>query len=197
MFGTLAKFLKDPKTIMNAAGKMLSGGAQAAAQNRGSMLEAELAREALDIARQRDYRDAALAHERESRESAADAYKRERISQYLDSPQARAGYKPADISIAGSKMPSFGFGPQATTQAEIDAARQYAQQNAQGSFESRVPRPTDPGRYELDPALLKGSTGEKLAGLLGVGLDAYGSLATNAADQRTAIEVLKKYGIKT
>lgn len=178
--------------IAGAAGSALGSAAQASASNRGSQLEAEVVRESLDQARQREAFDQSMQYERESRESAADAYKRERVSQYLDSPQARAGYKPADISIAGTKMSSFGFGPQATSQAEVDAARQYAQQNAQGSFETRVPRPTDPGKYELDPDLLKGSTAERLSGYLGGGLSAYGDLMNHEADMRTAIAAIER-----
>jgi hypothetical protein len=191
-FGTLAGYLRDPRNIAGAAGRMLTGAASASAQNRGEQLSAEMSRELLDQSRQRDFQNAALQHEAQGRESAADAYKRERISQYLDSPQARAGYKPADISIAGTKMSSFGFGPQATSQAEVDAARQYAQQNAQGSFETRVPRPTDPGKYELDPDLLKGSTAERLSGYLGGGLSAYGDLMNHEADMRTAIAAIER-----
>lgn len=152
-------------SIAGAAGSALGSAAQASASSRGAGLEAELVAEQLNQQRQRDYNDAALRYDQQDRESAADAYKRERISQYLDSPQARAGYKPADINIAGTKMSSFGFGPQATTQSEVDAARQYAQQNAQGSFGQRVARPTTPERYEFDPNLLKPGTFEKFANI--------------------------------
>lgn len=174
MFGTLFKILKGigkgvagefTGGALGAAGSALGGAAQASASNRGTALDAAALAEQLNQQRQRDYRNAALAHERESRDAAADAYKRERVSQYLDSPQARAGYTPANVSIAGSKMPSFGFGPQPTTQSEVDAARQYAQQNAQGSFESRVARPVDPGKFQFDPKLLKAGTFEKIAGI--------------------------------
>jgi hypothetical protein len=65
-------------------------------------------------------------------------------------------------------LPSYGFGPKASTTEQMAAAELYrAEQEALKASESR---------YELDPSLLKARAGEKAAGAIGLGATVAGAL---------------------
>ena len=109
------------------------------------------------------------------------------------------GYKAPTITTAGKAktLGSFNFGPAASTPEEIAAAnavRAEAEKRLTAG-DSLLPAAVDPGRFAFNEKNLKGGLGEKLAGILGTGLSAYGSLANDAAGQRTTIEALRKLGI--
>ena len=93
-------------------------------------------------------------------------------------------------------MPSYGFGPKASTEAERAGAASFraeAEKRLQG--DNPIPMPEDQGPFNYRKELLEGGKGEKIAGWLGTGLSAYGDLATRKSDLETLQAVLKKYGL--
>src|SRR3990167_10125209 len=82
--------------LAGAAGSMLSSGAQAAASNRGTGMEASLAEENVNQQRRSDFIEQWLAREQEGRASGNDAFRNMQRAEYLSGAKGytpRAGLK--------------------------------------------------------------------------------------------------------
>jgi hypothetical protein len=175
--GSLAK--DAIKAGIGAAGAGLSGASEASASNRGSQLEAALAAEQINQLRQQQFQAALMAREEAQRSGMKDSMRAMQQADYVINRHP-GDYKPASIMSQGQQrqLPSFGFGYRAPGPGETEAAYAVADQARQRLLNggTLTPAPIDRGDFQFDPKLLKGSSWEKLAGLLGVGLTAAGSI---------------------
>jgi len=180
---------------IGAAGDMAAGGAQTAAHNRGTKLDAQLAEEQMNQSRQNSFLDQMMAREQDRRTSGNDAWKAAQQAQYVE---GNKGYTPR----AGLK--SYGFGPKASTEPEIKVAQdRFLEANRRlDNQDSLTPGVADPGKFTLDPKNLNAGMWEKLGGILGPGLSTLGALGDrngrmgDVAKQPTlTMEDLAKLGI--
>ena len=150
--------------IVGAAGRMISGGAEAAAQNRGTEIDATMAANALNQNAQQQWFQQMLAREGEGRTSRNDSWKALQQGDYTQN------WKPSTTS----------FSPYTRTlDAPSDALREAAGARATDARTRLTGNPlAAPERmdYTLDPNLLKGSMWEKLGGYAGAGMEAIGAL---------------------
>lgn len=161
--------------IGSAAGSAAAGAAQAKAGNRGTALEAELAQEQLRQSQLRDEADQRATYEQSQRTGLADSMKAAQQAAYI---QGRTqDYKPANITIAGRSMPSYGFGPRASTDAERSAAAGVADEAAKriAAGGSLAPAPVSREQFRFDPKNLKAGGWEKALGILGLAGTAIGA----------------------
>jgi len=154
---------------IGAGGAALSGASQASAQNRGSRIQALMAQ---DVAR--------LRAEQERRESERDIMRKLAQTAYIGSGGYQAPASPRTITLGGAQMalPSFGFGPRGSSEAEISAAK---------SLEAELlKRLAGPGWQPSDYMKhAKAGKLESLGGWLGAGLGAYGGFAQDYQNRRT------------
>jgi hypothetical protein len=162
-----AGFIGD---AVGAAGDALGAASQASASNRGTALDAATEAEMLNRARQKQYFDQATTREQDRRAGGASAFREAQLADYVRS--GGNAYTPK----AGLK--SYGFGPQATSQAERDAAENYftEQQKRLAAGDSLLPQVSDPGTFTYDPKDLKASGFEKFAGIAAPILTGVGGL---------------------
>jgi hypothetical protein len=151
-----AGFIGD---AIGAAGDALGAGAQAAASNRGTRMEADLAAEQINQARQRQFMEQSLAREADKRESGKSAFREAQFADYVRNGGNE--YTPKN------GLKSYGFGPKARSQAERDAAANYftEQQKRLAPGDSLLPQVADPGQFAFDPKDLKASGFEKFANI--------------------------------
>ena len=153
MFSTLANVLKNPatRTVLSGVGRMVAGAGDAAAANRGTQIEAQLAHDQLK-----------LTAEREGRARQSDAYRKAMLGQLASS------YQPSTRPAGSEGRYSQGF---ITPEAREAGALLYSQgmdQLRQGSAPSITPYselPTKPGMFE------------RLASYAGPGLSMFDLLA--------------------
>lgn len=134
--------------LLEAGGRMLSAGSQAAAHNRGTMLDAMMEQDRTRLVAAGD-----------QREGERDAWKKLQHADYVKNWQA-----PKDTGL-----PSFGFGPQAPGAGEQQAAALLEQEMLKRLREGGF-KPTPITDYS------KAGKSETLSGLLGAGLTGYSAL---------------------
>lgn len=135
-FTTLANALKNPmtRTLLSGAGRMVSGAGDAAAANRGTQIETQLAHDQLK-----------LAAEREGRARQSDAYRKAMLGQLATS------YQPSTRPAGSEGRFAQGF---ITPEAREAGQRLYSQgmeQMKRGDAPSITPfdqLATQPGRFE-------------------------------------------------
>jgi hypothetical protein len=142
--------------LLDAAGNMLSEGAQASAANRGSQIDTLMDQERLR-----------MGARTEDRANRGDLWRQMQQAAYVGS--GGQGYAaPTIVGRTGLKsLPQFGFGPRGSTDAEMRGAAGLSSE-ALGRLEGG-PRE----EFTIDPKLMKGSIWEKLAGFGGAALSAY------------------------
>ena len=167
--------------ILGGVGAGLSGASQASAANRGTQLEAALAQEQVNQQRNRDLFEELMARESSQREGMKSSMKDMQHADYIINTHP-GDSKPATVTIMGKQvaLPSYGSGYKAPGPGETEGAYALADQARQRLLNggTLTPAPKDRGEFAFDPKLLRGSTWERLSGLLGGGLQAYGSLAS-------------------
>jgi len=183
-------------TIAGAAGSALGAIGDAKTANRNAGIDLAAQTELINEARQRDYRNAAAQREQDRRDSGREAFREMQHAQYMASGGA-GDYKPRFGS-------GFGFGPKASTPAEIEAANQYLaeQQRRLAAGDSLLPAVNDPGRFQFDKKLTTPGKLETIAGVgsaIGTGLgalkphdDPFAGL--DSAQRRTVIAALAQLG---
>jgi hypothetical protein len=131
---------------------------------------------------QRDHNTAVIDREAEGRASGNDALKNLLRTQYI---QNATGYTPK----AG--LPSYGFGPQASTDAEKQGASAFGRE-AMTRLEggNQIPEIGPAANFTIDPKLLKAGMFEKLAGIAGPGLSMFELLSRHAGTQPTPEQLL-------
>jgi hypothetical protein len=164
---------------LEVGSKALGAAANSSASNRSAQVQADIEQERLRQQSQRDFWQALVAREQEGRASGTDALKKLQQTSYLEN---RTGYRPTTLSTSvGSKtLPSFGFGPAASTEADVTGAqalRNEVMKRLQGG--NAIPEVPNP--YENPFMLPERHAGfwEKFAGIaspiLGTASALYGS----------------------
>jgi hypothetical protein len=172
---------------ISAAGDMASAGAETAAGNRGTKLDASLVEESLNQNRKRDFMDQLIARSQEGRTSSTDAWKKLQQGEYLGT--ATEGYKPKN------GLPSYGFGPKAATESERLAGASMRDESLKRFREGNpIPEVQDPGQFKLNPEYMNAGMWEKLGGILGPGLSTFGALAERSQPRKLTLEELAMLG---
>lgn len=155
--------------FLGAAGSGIGGASQAAANNRGVALDAELQAALLRQRQQEAYQDQLLARSRDDRESLSDAYGK---SVAANRTLSSTGYKPAMISTvpgqAPSALPNFGTGfaaPNDAQRADATALRSQVQPRLEQG--SQLPALQAPSLYQNDPRYMNPGAGERIGNWLG------------------------------
>ncbi len=162
MWGTLAGLVKNP--IVRGIGSALGAGSQASADNRGAQANAAIEAEQLNQQRQRSFIEQMLAREAEGRAGANDAMRNVQRTEYIQ--HGAKDYQPTD-----PRLKTFGFGPMARTEVEKQGAADLgATASNRLATGNPIPEIQNPGQFQFDPKLLKGSAWEKLMGYAGAGL---------------------------
>lgn len=173
-------------SIIGAAGAGLGAASQASASNRGTQIDAALAQQREQDQQGQDYADQQQRYENElinreaeGRSAANDALKGVLRANYI---KGRTSDYQGPRVLGGATLPTFGFGPKASTADEIAAATKYgADKAATINSGNTIAMPTAPATvtpFTIDPSLLKSGLLEKLGGLAGAGLQTYGALNT-------------------
>lgn len=151
--GTLAAIPGIIGKVAGPASQAIGAATQSAANNRGEQLDASILQQQLRDNEARDYNDANLARSVEGRASGNDALKNVLRTQYI---QNRQGYTPKN------GLPSYGFGPTASTDVEKQGAAAYGNE-AMGRLEGGNPLPAPhQANFTLDPNLTHQSMWEKV-----------------------------------
>lgn len=132
LMSKIASFAKNP--LVTAGGRMLAGAGQAAATNRGAEIEARLAHDQLNLAAQRERRDAET-----------DAYRKSLFGQLA------AGYQPSQRPDGAAGRNPNGFITDQARQAGqsmFDTAQDRMRRQDYPSITPYSQLPTQPGRME-------------------------------------------------
>jgi len=166
--------------IIGGAGAALGSASQASASNRGTQMEASLAQEQVNQQRQRELFDQLMAREQAQQAGMKSSLRDAQHADYIINTHP-GDYKPATLqtSQGARTLSSFGFGPKAPGPGEQEAAYAVADQARQRLLNggTLTQAPVDRGEFQFDPKLLKAGGWEKLMGILGPGMQAYGTLA--------------------
>jgi hypothetical protein len=152
-------------TMLEAGGAMAASGSNAAANNRGVQMDADLAAAQVNDQRKRDFINQLVMQQQEGREGLDHAMKAVQRADYIGSTK---DYKPA---IAG--MPSFGFGPKGAGEEEMFAAhqmREEAKKRLVGGNPITVERPEEFKFTHREPGFW-----EKLGNIVAPGLTILGA----------------------
>jgi hypothetical protein len=178
MMGSLSSLARSPEAY-KAGANMLASGAETMANNRSASLDAATNQErlrqnqfGLDTQRQNSMFDELVARSQEGRASGTDAWKKMQYGDYV--ANGGSEYKPAN------GLPSYGFGPHASTDVEkqgAEALRAEAMQRLQGGNPIDIPAYPTTTPFTYDPKLTKGSTAEKLMGYGSAALGTWGALS--------------------
>ena len=174
LLSKIANYAKDPD-VLGAIGSGLSAGADTAAHNRGVNMSAEETAQMIRMRQDQQYRDAMVQRAQEGRASGSDAWRKLNSAEYVAG--RTSDYTPRE------GLPSYGFGPKASTPAQIAAAaaqRDEAMGRLQGG--NPLPAPTAPTPFEFQtqgPGMF-----ERIAGIAGPGLSFWGGLSRLAPQRR-------------
>jgi hypothetical protein len=178
---------------IDAAASGLGEFADTSAANRGAQVDAASQAELINQSRQRDFRTAAEAREKDRRESGTDAWRKMQQAEYVGG---------GGNDYAGHKGRRFGFGPKGATTTERAAASEVLAeaQKRIAARDSLLAPVNDPGAFRHDPRLLKPRKLEKIASV-GSAIGGAIGAATNPSDGLTpeSMEILERilagYGI--
>lgn len=139
--------LKNPQNLLDLGRGVASLG-ESAAHNRGQELGADENAAGIDRQNMSAWNTAMINREAEGRAGANDAMRNVQRTEYINNA---TGYTPANRGDGRGVLPSYGFGPQASTQTEKDAASQL-QMVAKRRLEEGNPIPelTPPGPFTSD-----------------------------------------------
>ena len=157
-------------SIAGAAGSTLGAVADAKAANRDAGMDAATVAEQLSQARRRQFMEEALQHETMQREGMREGMRNAAIADYVVGG-GRPYVAPTLQTSRGSRtLPTYGLGPKAPGEAEVEAAYALADQNRQrmAAGGSLAPKPVDRGDFQYDPNLMKPGKLETIAGIGGV-----------------------------
>lgn len=145
-------------SIAGLAGEVLGAGANTMAHNRGQLMDAQQAEALFNLQQDRQYRDQLADRERIGMETGNNALQNVQRSEYIANNQ---GYTPSTFTSVGKtrRLPSYGFGPTQSTEAEKAGAAgmrgEALQRLQQGNPIPEVQAPTpfvfenkEPGLFE-------------------------------------------------
>jgi len=162
--GNVAGKLGGWGDLVQAGGRILQGGADASAANRGTQLEAEMAGNQLNQTAYNSWMQQLRDREATGAATRNDAWKAVQQGQY----------------VSDWKQPTQKFSPYTRDlQGPSDEMRNAGRVRQDDAFSrlagNPIPMP-EQQRFNLDPKLLQGSAWEKLQGYLGTGMDVAGDL---------------------
>jgi hypothetical protein len=189
MFGSLLSFgkdlLKNPKDLISGLGSAFGAGADAAASNRGTALDAALEQEKLRQQQMRDYftasRDAfdtGMSRAQEVRSGEGDAWRKLQQAAYVGNAPGAASLNlagPYSRSVAGPTSVERG----AANTMRDEMVNRMRSLGGQYALPDAISAPKTPDPYTIDDGLLKPGLWETIQGYTGEGMKALGGIPVN------------------